>query len=98
MKSKQRRMNAHSNMYLAGNIIASLLLWMGPALLILDTGMFVMLKVIVLIVVYFIGSAIEHQYLTGVVARIVERLFPSESATAEMECARKYRDESQKNT
>jgi hypothetical protein len=80
--AQKAKMYAHDRTYLIGNV----------AVICIFTAIFTycvwqylpynaVLKVLLSGIGYLCSAYIEHQYLTGVVARFVEHFFPNEEAT-----------------
>ena len=88
MPPPRRKMRSHPNTYLAGNIVACFLLWSGPALITWSLVSGGWLRLFLLLSTFVCVYIFEYQYLTGIVSRVVERVFPHEEETRKLEAFR----------
>ncbi|NJM05804.1 hypothetical protein HC891_05810 [Candidatus Gracilibacteria bacterium] len=100
MENQKQNVNnrkyAHSRTYLIGNLtllfvmssVAGYIIW-----LVVPFGF--VLKTAILFICFISLAYIEHGYLTGIVAGIVERLFPDEEETTTTIKNSKYRESTQ---
>jgi hypothetical protein len=93
MKVPHRKMRAHPITYLIGNLFTCFIIWIGPAILLSLVALGGWLRVVLLLSTLICAYILEYQYLTPVVARIVERLFPNEQETKRYELSKAAMEE-----
>lgn len=98
MATKKRKMFAHPNTYLIGNLLLIFSFWVGPAWLVWMYIPWIWMRIVCWIVIYLVAATIEHDYCTGFVGNVAERFFPNEAETqayeqskAAMDAARRHR-------
>ncbi|KPL85253.1 hypothetical protein [Herpetosiphon geysericola] len=92
MATTKRKIFAHSNTYLIGNLLLIFSFWLGPAWLVWIHIPWIWLRVVGWVVIYLVIATLEHNYCTGFVSRIAERFFPNEAETQAYERAKAAMD------